>query len=85
MQTAYGSKVEVQIFRIELEPLCDQIDRLLELHQCDADVLDFPGRQCFLFDAPDRLSLHQFTDEFNQAQHELDDRPLNVFRFGIPP
>src|SRR5688500_12671194 len=84
MQLSEGAEVEIQIVRVELEALCDVVNRLLQLHQRDADVLDFFRRQRLLFQAPDGLPLHELADQFDEAEDELDDRLLNVFGIRIP-
>src|SRR3990172_5648146 len=84
MQLAEGPEVEVQILRVEFEAFCELIDGLLELHQGDPDVLDLFGRQGLFLEASDGLALHQLADEFDEAEHELDDGTLDVFRIRIP-
>jgi hypothetical protein len=84
MQFPDGAQIEVQVFRIELEALCELINGLLELHQGDADVLDFFRGERLFFEASDGLPLHQLANEFDEAEHELDDRPLHIFRLRIP-
>ncbi len=49
VQPADRAEVEVQIFGVELEALGDLMDRLLELHERKADVLDLLGGQRLLF------------------------------------
>lgn len=84
MQLSDGPKVEVEILRVELEALCQLIDRLLELHEGDSDVLDLFGRKGFFFEASDGLPFHQLADEFDEAEDELDDGPLDIVRIRIP-
>src|SRR5688500_3305403 len=84
MQFTYGSQVEVQILRVQVEALCQLVDSLLELHQGDADALDLFRRQSFFFEAPDGLALHEFADEFDEAQDEFDHRTLDIVRIRIP-
>jgi hypothetical protein len=84
MQTANRSEVEVQILRVEFEALGNLKDGLLQLHQGNADVLDFFRREGFFFETPDGLALHQLTDELDESKDEFDDRALDVFWIGIP-
>ena len=79
------SEVEVQIFRVELEAFCQLMDCLLELHQGNSYTLDLRRRQSLFFEAPDGLPLHQLANEFDEAEDELDDRPLDIFGIRIPP
>ena len=80
-----GPRSRFSSFGSSLKRSGELIDRLLELHQSDADVLDLFGREGLFFEAPDGLALHQLADEFDEAEDELDDRALHVFRIGIPP
>jgi hypothetical protein len=73
MQLADWAEVQVQVLRIELETLGNVVNGLLQLHQGEADVLDLFGRERFFFEAPDGLTLHEFSDEFDEAEDEFDD------------
>ena len=73
MQAANRAKVEIQVFRVELETLGDLLNGLLEFHKRHADVLDLCRRQGLLLESPDRLALHEFADEFDEAEYQLDD------------
>ena len=84
MQLSDGSKVKVEILGVELEALSNIVNGLLQLHERQSDVLNLFGRQRLLLEAPDGLTLHQFSDEFDQAENKLNDRALNVFRIRIP-
>ena len=84
MQFTERAEVEVQVFGVQVEALGNLVNGLLELHQCDANVLDFFRRKGLFLQSPDGLAFHQFSDEFDQAEDELHDRPLNVFGIGIP-
>ena len=84
MQLPDRPEVEIQILRVELELLGDSVHRLFELHQRQANVLDFIGRQGLVFKAPYGLPLHELSYELDKTEDELDDRALNVFRFRIP-
>src|SRR5688500_3127040 len=84
MQAADRAKVQIQVLGIELEALGDLADRLFQLHQGNADVLDFLRRQGLFFKTPDGLPFHQLANELDQAEHELDDRALDIFGIGIP-
>ena len=84
MQFPEGAEVQVQVFRVQVEALGDLVHGLLQLHQREADVLDFCGRKRFFFQSPDGLAFHQFSDEFDEAQDELDHGALNVLGIGVP-
>ena len=84
MQFANGAEIKVQVFRVELELPGYLIDRPLEFHERNTDVLDFLRCEGLLFEAPDCLALHQLADELDEAEDELDDRTLHVFGFWIP-
>ena len=85
MQPADGTQVEIQFLRGQIEPLRNQVNGFLELHQRNADIFDIFRAECLFFQAPDGLTLHQLADEFNQAQHELHNRLLHIFGIWIPP
>jgi hypothetical protein len=84
MQPADRAEVEVQLLWVELESSGNLVDRLLQLHQSEADVFDFFRREGFFFEPPDGLALQQFPNEFHEGEDELDDRALHVFGIGIP-
>src|SRR5262245_14130821 len=84
MQTADWSEVEIQIFGVELEAFRDLVDRLLELHQSAAHVLDLLWRQAVFLETPDGLAFHELANELDQAQNELDHRSLNVLGIRVP-
>src|SRR5688572_24504570 len=84
MQFSDGTEIEVQIFRVELEAFGELINGLLEFHQGDADVLDFFRGERVFFEASDGLPLHQLANEFDETEHEFDDRPLHILRLWIP-
>jgi hypothetical protein len=84
MQAADRPQVEIQVFGVELETFGDLMNSLLELHQRETDVFNFFGCERLLFKPTDSLALHQFPDEFNQTENQLDDRPLDVFWIRVP-
>src|SRR5687767_3643541 len=84
MQFANRAEVEVQVLGIELETFGELIDRLLELHQSNSDVLDLFRRKRLRLKASDRLTLHQLANEFDKAEHEFHDGALHIVRIGIP-
>ena len=84
MQLSDWPQVEVQVLGVELEALGKVVNGLLQLHERQPHVLDLFGRQRLFFEAPDGLPLHQFSDEFDEAEDEFDDRALNVFGLRIP-
>ena len=84
MQSADRSEVEVQILRVELETFRELVDRLLELHQRYANVLDLFGGQGLFLEPSYGLTLHQFADKFDEAENKLYDRTLQIFGIGIP-
>ena len=84
MQSADWAEVEIQVFRVQLEAFGNIVHGFLELHERDADILDFRRREGFFFESPDGLALHQLADELDQAQDELDDRALHVIWIGVP-
>ena len=84
MQLPDWAEVESQVLRVELEALGYVVNRLFELHERDADVLDFFRREGLLLQPPDGLPLHELADQFNEAEDKLDDGLLDVFRIRIP-
>ncbi len=84
VQFSDGSEVQIEISRVELEAFCELMDCLLELHQGNSYTLDLLRGQGLFFEAPDRLPLHQLADEFDEAEDELDDRPLHIVGIWIP-
>ena len=73
MQSAYWAEVEIQVLRVQLEASGNVDHGLLQLHQRNTDILDFPRCEGLFFEPPDGLTLHQLADEFDEAEDELDD------------
>src|SRR5689334_20783317 len=84
VQPADGPEVQVQLRRPQIEPFGNLTNRLLELHQRQPDILELLGSETFGFQPPDCLALHQLAYELDEAQNELDDRFLHIFRVGVP-
>ena len=84
MQLSYRPEVKVQVLGVELEALGKVVNGLLQLHERQPHVLDLCGCERLFFEAPDGLTLHQFSDEFDEAEDEFNDRTLNVFGLRIP-
>src|SRR5580765_7699239 len=84
-QLADRPEIEVQILGLEAELLREITNRLFEPHQREADRLCFLGGQGVRVHSPDCLALQNLADEFHERQHELQHRPANVVRIGVPP
>src|SRR5437588_5696190 len=84
MQTTNGSQVEVEILDVEVEAFRQVADGFFEPHQRHADVFNFLGGESLFLHPPNRLPLHQFPDELHEAEYELHDGPLNLFRVRVP-
>ena len=78
------TEIQVQVFWRETGLARQIVNRFLELHQCDPDLLDLFWRQRAFVHAPDRLTLHHLADEVHEREHQLHDRPPHVFGIGIP-
>src|SRR5260221_4856073 len=84
MQPADGTKVEIEVFDVQLEALRDQSDRLFQLHQRQANVLNLLSAEGLGFEPADGLAVHQFPNELDEAQDQLHNRTLDIVGVGIP-
>src|SRR5581483_6832041 len=83
-ETSRRTEIEIEILGREAEALADVADRFLELHQRDAHGFNFFTSQRLFFHPPDRLALHESTQELDDRQDELRDRFLNVLGLRVP-
>ena len=83
-QLSQRTEIEVQILGGEAEAFADVPDGLFEPHQRNAHGFNFLARERLLLHPPDRLTLHQPAQEFDNRQHQLRHRSLNIVGLGVP-
>ncbi len=84
-QPPHRPQIQIQLLRIDIELPGEILDRLLQAHEREPDVLGLLFRQRAVLHAPDRLALEQAADELHQREHELHHRSLHVIGIGVPP
>jgi hypothetical protein len=83
-QLSQRTEIEVQILGGEAKEFADVPDGLFEPHQRNADGFNFFRGQRLLLHPPDRLTLHQLPQEFDNRQYQLRHRSLNIVGLGVP-
>ena len=78
------SQIEVQLVGGYVELGRDVADGFLELHQRPPNLFDLMVRERAGVHTADCLPLEELPDEFDEGEHQLRDRLLNVVRVGVP-
>src|SRR6185295_792704 len=84
-QAAEWPQIEIQLPGVESEAARELGDRLLQLHQSQAERLDLRGAERAGIHPSQRLTLEELPQKLGQRQHQLADRPLHILRIRIPP
>src|SRR5881227_358253 len=84
-QPAQRPEVEVEVLVLEPELVLELLHPLLEQHERLAEPLDLVGRERAALDPPERLALHQLTQQLDQREHELGQALLEAFAVRVEP
>src|SRR5262245_23307884 len=83
-QFANRSKIKIQLLWCNVELFGEIENRLLQLHEREADVLRFVFGERPGFHAPDRLTLEELPDQLDERQHELQHGPSHFLWIRVP-
>src|ERR1051325_11071663 len=77
--------MRVEALRGESNLPADVADGPFDLHQSRPDRLDFAAAQRLVLHSPDGLPLHEFSQQLDEGEDELNHRALDIVRIRIPP
>src|SRR3954464_5934069 len=78
-------QIEVQVFLLQSEALPQLLHPLLEQHERLAEALHLVVRERAALDPPQRLALHELTQELHQGEHELSQPSFHVVPVRLHP
>src|SRR4051794_12115814 len=82
-QVSEWSEIEVEVLVGEAELLLQLLHALVQLHERAAEALGLLLVERAGLHAPERLALHQLSEEIDHGQHEPGEAALDVLRVGV--
>src|SRR3954469_19991640 len=78
-------QIEVEVAALEPEVPLQLLHPLGELHERVAEALDLLVGESPRLHPPQRLPLHQLSQQLHEREHELSEPPLDAFRIRVDP